>query len=816
MNRLDGYFALVIESSGMAEGVKPQLRDVTPKKARLLAGAAGAMLFALSAAPALAQDGPTVAEPGSHGPVAEDGLAQDELYVEADTVIEDRANHRLIARGHVQARYQGRTLRGEELVYDTESGLVTANGAAQIINDDGSVEYAEHVELDDKLNAGVATGFAARLDKNAKIAAASAVRRSDTVNELNKAIFTPCEVCAKHPNPTWSIQAAKVVQDKKQQLVYYRNAVLLVKGVPVFYAPVFWHPDPTAERASGFLTPRPSYSNRRGVSLETPYLIVISPSQDVVVSPQVNAKVNPFVNVDYRKRFYSGQVEARFGYTYEKNFDRNGETFGQDTSRSYVLADGRFQINDRWRWGFSAERASDDTIFDRYDVEDVYSQRGLFDDDRRRLTSQLFVERQDDRSYVSISTVAFQSLRPWSDPVSGAVFRNPVTDEVIRENDSALPLVAPLIEARWSPEAPVLGGRLRVIGSAVAITRDESSLAACAPIPVSTAPFGCVNALQTEGVDSRRATGQVDWRASFTTAGGVRFEPFVFARGDAYSISDLPGGGGDVSITRATATAGVDVRYPMIRSFGDSGHIILEPIAQLAISPDSDLDPRIPNEDSTVLALDETNLFRPNKSPGFDLYEGGARLNVGARTTVDWGDGRWMRALIGRSYRSEAEPAYPPGTSLADTESDWILAVEAQPLPGVTAWGRGRFADIADFRRTEFGVNWDFSRTKGYARYFKDEFNPLVPGTRREDFEAAGEVFLTKNWGVVFDGTRDLEKNLWRRSEIGVVFQDDCTRIEVVYQRNETAVLGPTDAVFLRLNLATLGDAGYRRRYDDR
>jgi LPS-assembly protein len=804
----------------MAEAASPQLLDVTPAKARLLAGAAAAVILCLTPALAAAQEAvqtgpeaPRVAAPGSHGPVGEDGLAAEELYVEADEVTEDRANNRLTARGNVQARYQGRTLRAEEIVYDTVTGLVTANGRAQIINDDGTVQYAEHVELDDKLRAGVATGFSARLDRNAKISAASAIRRSETLNELNRAIFTPCEVCAKNPEPTWSIQAERIVQDQNRKLIYYRHAVLKVKGIPVAYLPVFWHPDPSAKRASGFLTPKVSGSDRRGLSYEQPYLWVISPSQDLVVSPQINGKVNPFVNLDWRKRFYSGLVEARVGYTYEQNFDRDGDRFGDETSRSYILANGKFDINSKWFWGFSAERASDDTLFDRYDISDVYEKRGLFDDDRRRMTTQLFTVRQDERSYISVSALAFQSLRPWSDPVTGVLFRSALTDEVIRENDAALPIVAPLIEARWEPEGEIAGGRLRLRGTAVAITRDESSLAACEPIPISS-PLNCVNVVQGKGVDSRRASGEADWRASYTTQAGLRVEPFLSARGDAYSVSDLPGGG-DVSITRGLATAGVDIRYPLVRRFGETGTIVLEPMAQIALSPDSDLDPRIPNEDSRVLALDETNLFRPNKSPGFDIYEGGARFNVGARATVDWGDGRWMRALLGRSYRSDPENAYPPGTSLADTESDWVLAVQAQPFPGLTTWGRARFADIADFRRTEVGVNWNYDRTRGFARYFKDEFNPLTPGVRREDFQAAGEVLILENFGIVFDGTRDLQKDLWRRSEIGILYQDDCTRVELVYQRNETAVLGRTDAVFLRLNLATLGDAGYRR-YDDR
>src|SRR3990167_11101997 len=104
-----------------------------------------------------------------------------------------------------------------------------ARGETSILNADGSVEYADEIVLDDQMKAGVATGFAARLGKNVKIAAASAVRRSENINELNRAIYTPCDICAEDgttpKTPAWSIKADRVVQDRDRQLVYYRNAV---------------------------------------------------------------------------------------------------------------------------------------------------------------------------------------------------------------------------------------------------------------------------------------------------------------------------------------------------------------------------------------------------------------------------------------------------------------------------------------------------------------------------------------------------------------------------------------------------------------
>jgi LPS-assembly protein len=750
-------------------------------RTRLLAGAAALAVCALTTSAALAQSA------GSASPIAKaqppamtpagDGLGDQGYYLEADTVIEDDKSQTVTAEGQVQIRNQGRTLRASRIVYDRATGVVTASGGVTIVERDGTVGFADEVVLDDQMRSGVAKGFSARLKDNIKIAADTAVRRNDQMSELNKAIFTPCELCAedKTQEPTWSIHADKVTQDTEKHLIYYRNAVIQIFGVPVFYAPVFWHADPNAPRMSGLLPPKVVLSERRGLSYEQPYIWVISPSADLTISPQINTKVNPFLNLEYRQRFYSGQINARFGYTYEKDLQGDGNRIGDLTSRSYVLASGEFDIDKNWKWGFAAERASDDLIFDKYDISNVSQQRGLIGSDTRRLTSQLFVTRQDNLSWLSINAVSIQGLRP-------------------TDNDRTFPTVAPLIEARWEAPSPILGGRLRVQGSGVVLTRDQSQFVATEP-----------------GADSRRATGQLDWRTNLTLSSGVRISPFVQARTDIYSIADYPAAGDDSTVTRALGVIGADVSYPLFRRDGDRT-IILEPLLQVAVSPESDADSRIPNEDSVVLEYDETNLLRANKSPGFDLYEGGARLNVGARATVNFDDGRSFSALVGRTFRDSPDPSLPARSGLATRQSDWIVATDAKPIGGLTLYARARFeSETLDLRRFEFGADVKFDRASGYVRYLHD--NQDITGVERQDIDFAGNVLVTGNYGVTFAGIRDIQNDVWRRQELGVFYRDDCLDAAVVWVHEETynRTLGPSDAVVLRLTLATLGDKGYSR-----
>ncbi len=740
----------------------------------LLAGVAGAALTA--AAPALAQDFAAIpTAPPTPAPVA-DGLGEAGFYLESDTLIQDDGAQVVTAEGDVEVRYRGRTLRARSLVYDMRKGLITARGEVVIIDPTGAVTFADEMVLDEEMRAGVARGFSARLQNNVKLAASTAVRRSDLINELTQAIYTPCEICAedKTKAPTWSIRADKVVQDREKQVIYYRNAVIEMWGLPVFYAPVFWHPDPTADRKSGLLAPKVVGSDRRGLSYEQPYALIISPSEDLVISPQINTKVNPFLNLQWRKRFWSGQIEARVGFTYERDLDGDGDRLGDLTSRSYILADGAFQIDENWRWGFAAERTSDDLLFDKYDVTNVYEQRGLMPSDDRRLTSQLYAVRQDERSWFSVAALSIQGLRP-------------------TDIDRTFPTIAPLIEGRWEPEGPVLGGRLRLQGSAVALTREQSQFVASQP-----------------GTDSRRASAMADWRDTFTFTNGLRVSPFAQVRADVYSLEELAAPGPvSETATRALGVAGVDVSYPLVRRDGDRT-IVLEPLLQLALSPDNDLGAPIPNEDSAVLEFDETNLLRANKFPGFDRYEGGRRINVGARASVMYDDGRGGSILIGRTFRSEPDPQFPARSGLQTSKSDWIVAAEGRPFESVNFFTRARFSeDKGDVRRFEVGVDVNTTRARGFVRYLRD--NQDITGVQREDLDFAGEVMISGNWGVTFAGVRDVESDVWRRQELGGLYRDDCLDIAVVWVQEETynRSLGPSDSVVLRLTLATLGDKGY-------
>jgi LPS-assembly protein len=750
-----------------------------------------------SAAPVLQNEAPAPLAPPKPPPSpGDDALGSHGFYLEANSLTRDDKNNTWTARGQVEARYQGRVLRGDEVIYNAGSGSVTVNGHGQIISADGTAVFGDHVVLDDKMRAGFARGFSAREAQNITVAADVAIRRSENVNDLRRAIYTPCDVCAENGDsiePTWSIEASRIIEDRTRHLVTYRNAVIRVKGVPVFYSPVFWHPDPDSPPTSGLLAPKISVSGKRGLSYEQPYLQIVSPSAQLFVSPQINTKVNPFLNLEWRERFYSGQMDIRAGYTYDQDFDGHGRKFGDSTSRSFILADGQFDLSQDWSWGFGVERASDPLIFEKYSTPNVFDDRGLYSTDTQRLLTQLYTTRQDPTSYLSVAVMSFQGLRQFPNPNGSKVS--------VTENNSVFPFVAPLIEGRWDPDIDIGGGRLHFVGSAVLLGRNQSPYVTTAVVP---------------GPDSRRVSADLDWTRIFTLDNGMRLTPFADLRGDVYNIADIATttagvttiDHSDETLLRGVPTVGLTFNWPFIRQTGGTT-IVLEPIAQLALSPNVKLDPKIPNEDSVVFQYDETSLFDVNKFQGYDLFESGQRLNVGGRATFQWGDGLNVHLLLGQTFRASKTNIFPTGTGLNNTSSDWVVSADVTPLNGLSFYVHSLVDDRGGLPLAEAGANFAFSNLSGYIRYQTDS---TTPAAKFSDVEGAAEFYFTKHWGIGVSGTRDLQADAWRLRDISLIYKDDCIRVQVIYQHQDTieGQLGASDTVLLRLTLATLGSEGYR------
>ena len=130
---------------------------------------------------------------------------------------------------------------------------------------------------------------------------------------VNRGIFTSCKKV--DGCPPWSMKSKKIVHDKEKKLLIYKDSILNLYDVPVFYFPKFFHPDPTVKRQSGFLRPQINRSKILGTSFYLPYYHVISENKDFTFKPQIFDSEIEMLQSEYRQVNKNSEFIADFGLT---------------------------------------------------------------------------------------------------------------------------------------------------------------------------------------------------------------------------------------------------------------------------------------------------------------------------------------------------------------------------------------------------------------------------------------------------------------------------------------------------------------------
>lgn len=771
-------------------------------------------LSALVASASIIAIGAVFGAPSAFAQNAVETAAQEEdaIYLEADQLIDRSDEGILIAKGDVQARYGTRTLRADEVTYYTETGQVIANGNVVIIDDAGGSQYSDRVELNNKLESAGAGNFTARLPGGGIASAAYAVRRSDEGIELYNAYYTACEPCEDSEKaPTWRLKARRVSQDKENQMIHYRDAVFEFKGIPIFYTPYLAHPDPESERRSGFLIPFGGRSGAYGVFYEQPYLFALSPYSELIVTPRIMERVNPLLIAEYNRNFNSGGIEIEGSFTYDSFFDNRGRDFDSSDTfinagqtigsnrflnlegerlRSHLFARGEFDINETWSYGFGIQTATDAFYLDRYDIDQPDLYDGLVDGGGRRLVQQGYLVGQNDNFRYSLSGYGFQSLR-------GSVRREdaPNDDQVraVVEDDSALPVVLPRIDAEHYFDLPGLGGRLRAFGDATVLTR-------------------------AEGDDYTRATAGLDWQKQFYTSQGVSLRPYAMLRNDYFSLD--PDDTTETSFNRTVGNIGIDARWTLINP-QDGIDWVIEPRVQLTQSfGDAKNDEffvtvngvtRALYEEGTGLDLDRALLFSANKASGYDLWQDGFRADVGASFGARWADSQ-AEIFVGQSFASGYDEVFSAVSGLSGDQSDIITEARLEIGSKFSTLTRLRIDDDGgEVRRVDSRLNYRGDRLNGSLRYYKIDSNIGLAGLQTdlppEEISGSISYQFADEWSIRYRANRDIDQGLTRREELAFVFNDDCTLIELYFEqrRNNLGLAGNNSSVGIRVNLLTLG-----------
>jgi LPS-assembly protein len=668
-----------------------------------------------------------------------DFSSDEPVNIAAKELTHDEAGQAVTATGNVELVQGGKILRADKIVYNLGTDVVSAIGNVALLDENGDVHTAEYAELSGDLKNGYVQGLLSMLADGSRFTAAEARREDGRRTTMTAGSYTPCKVCEEKPNPIWQIKADKVEHDLEDRSIKYKNARLEVLGVPLAFAPIFSHADPSVERKSGFLRPDYGWSNDVGTFVEGGYYFGdIAPDKDATLRIRPSTRAGVLMMGQWRQRFEAGKLQLDGSGVISDRREEDGR-LEEDRKRGHIFASGLYNIDDKWRAGLNIERASDKGYLRFYDI----SKENV-------LENEIYAERFSGRNYSRVSAMHFQDVRLGPRPEQ--------------------PDILPQAEHRMYGE-PVgaWGGRWTAGVSTLALHRDDN------------------------GQDVQRASADIGWQRRDVLPAGVITQLDLATRGDFYALQDRdaaalnPGRAGNSNRGRVMAVAGVMASYPLVRRF-DKAQVVIEPLVGASISPQVDEnDSGIPNEDSIDIQLDTSNLFAHNRFPGIDGQEDGARVNYGLRTGLYGDNGRYAKVFVGQSYRFDDDGIFPEGSGLEDNSSDVVGQVNL----GLSKYLRADYRFQLDnrhltMRRHELlahGGNDLFTLNLGYI-YFDG-----VAGTgfteSREQMQVEGVYRLTPYWSLNAYTLTDLgqEPGL-RKASAGITYADECFTFSLQGTRN--------------------------------
>ncbi len=681
---------------------------------------------------------------------------QDAILFQADDLSYDQTRDTITAQGNVEAAYGKRLLFANRVTYNQTTGVVIATGDVVLTDPDGSTLFADNAQLSNDLAQGVIRGIGMRLADNSALAASSANRRNENLTELNRAVYSPCKLCPEKGKtiPAWQIRAKTVRHNKQTKRITYNNAFLDAFGVPILYTPYFSHADPTVKRESGFLTPSLGNSSELGRMIEVPYYWTLSPSRDLVVSPLYTSREGTVMKAMYEERTQRGRFELEGSLTRVDERDNNNNKTGSKDIRGHIFSRGRYAISPNDTWGFDIERATDDTFLSRYNLTSIDT-----------LTNRLFTEHKSGRDFGSIDFLLFQGLNQDDDP-------------------GLTPMILPLLEYSGKTNPDAAGGRFAFDANALVLRRRD-------------------------GQDSHRVSMTGGWQRNYVSGLGEIYSIFTDLRGDAYFIDDIATRRDKNDLTgRVLPQAGVEWRLPLANRAQNFSQII-EPIAQMIVSPYGGNPDDIPNEDSGSFEFDSTNLFMPTRFPGHDRWEGGPRANVGMKWGAYHDNGGYANVLLGQVWRIKDDTTFPTDSGLDNERSDYVGSIAISPSPWFEMLHRFRL-DRQDlgYRRSEVDLNAGPSRFRvgiGYVRLAR-ELNVAALDSR-EEIAASLRAQFDENWWMTAFTRRELGQNSTIGSNAGLFYKDECLVFGVIYDRRYTRdrEIQPSSSINFKISLLNLG-----------
>ena len=706
----------------------------------------------------------------------------------ADHIQYDAANSTITAEGHVHLTQENskgiRILDASKLIYNTKDSTLTAYSSFSDkihytdINQD--VIEAEELSLSHDFKTGTIKTLTLLTKDKTTLHAVKGHRQNGIVSTMEMADYTPCTLCSTK-KPMWQLKADKITHDKDKQTIVYTNARLEVKGVPIFYTPYFYHPDPTVKRQSGILSPEFGSNQDLGYTFGIPVYYVISDQNDITLTPVLTTKQSGIIKGEYRQRFHDGAFKVNGSYTKTNNLPKKAKQDPEawngprepSADRWNVAMQSRVDINDEQRLSMDLNRASDTTYLSRYRL----IRQSPFISDNKSLRSNITWQRFTDTTYMDMKSLFFQTDAP-----------------------KTTPIVLPKGMYHYQTNAPHIGGDFAVEGDVLALYRDY-------PVPGRS------------GTNMYRLSNGVSWQRPLVLPYGQIITAQTKARGDVYMMRRYYTTTDTTTINqsktlehrhiRVFPQGSLDWQWPFQKRMSLTNWVI-KPQTTLVSNPTTLNNRYIPNEDSQTFELDDTNLFAANRFDGIDRVDTGTRSITGIENELRFSKQRMVALFLGQSRRLDNQHVVRNGLGEDTNKTDMIMRIKAKPASWLS--NRYRMAINPSFktvRYSEFGTSIGKPIFKIDAAHVFLNKNATQQNNYISQLNLQVSSKFTETWSLSVGQIRNLKQKNGGTSLatfIAATYEDECFAFNMGVYRSgyHDRDLKPDTSFLLSINFKTL------------
>ena len=742
--------------------------------------------------------------------------ADEQLLLESDELTFDNDRSLVVATGNVQIAYGESALVADRVEYNQQSGRLIAYGNVEILEPNGNRIFAQEIDITDDFKDGFVSALNVRTPDNTRIAAESAERRDGKVTVFNNGVYTACLPCRQNPEkpPFWQIRAKKVVVNNNTRRVEYEDASLEFFGKPIATLSRFSHADPAIKRKSGFLVPTLKESEETGVGYRQGYFWNLAPNYDLTAYGTYYERQGFLGELEWRHRLANGEYSIRYAGIDQSSPGAflNNSVDAVENDRHAVITTGKFNINERWNFGWDALVQSDDNFARTYDIA------GKTAND---ITNQVYLIGIGEKNYFDLRFQDFLVQSNDLDELPGPSF---VGNQSATDQQAT---VLPVLDYNAVSGEEFSFGQVSFDLNIASVSRNGAQIANLDNNAAVIAPNERFTGLDG---NTTRASSELEWKGSTITGGGALVTASLSVRGDAIyqDTNNLNSVGNPLlnndSLYRVMPAGMLEIRYPLIAQGQTASHIF-EPIAQVIVRPDERHIGEFANEDAQSLVFDTSNLFERDKFSGFDRVEGGSRANIGFRYSASFAQGGSVDIVAGQSFHLSGENSFASTADLVNAgeesgletdNSDFVASMRLNDGAGVSAGVAVRLDESdLDLKRTEVDLSVarsDYSFRSSYA------FIEAQPNYRfdqdRHEVAGSGSVRIDNNWRLFGAVTYDLESSSIVKDSLGLAYDNDCFSFSLAYSNlaEEFSGTATERSISFSLGLRTIG--GFERTVD--